>query len=591
MGNRATFRKLLLVATFGVAALLFGGCDWTMYGYDAGHTGSSADTAINSANAATLKPLFSVPAQTGSDGISTSQFGPPVESNGFVYAGSANPEGSGGTLEAFDANGVTDCSGAPNQCSPLWTAPTGLIDPQTAPAVANGVVYIVSSSDDETPPVPPTLYAFDANGATGCTGTPKICQPLWTAPLDTGGSCCAIANPLDVTNGMVYVSTYQTPGPPPGGPSGSVEAFDANGTTDCSGTPKVCQPLWTTASDVGYSPPAVANGILYAIGEDTLDAFSANGTTDCSGTPTVCQPLWSATLDASPTYISTVSPSVSGGFVYAESANSNLESFDANGITNCSGTPTTCAPLWTATQTGLDGVANGIVYGYTNGTDEHLSAFDAKGVTNCAGTPKTCTPLWSDSLTAPVGPVSVANGLVFYGSTSCAAACYTDPGFTFAAFDANGVTHCSGTPKVCQPVWSTVTSSPVEGSAAVANGKIYVGESTSVDVDKIIPSRLDAWVLPPPTTSIVKPSNGTKVSGTQGLDALASSGVTQVQYELTGGTFNHSVVATGTATIYGWTSTWNSTTVPNGQYTLQSVASYGSEVTGTSAPITITVSN
>jgi hypothetical protein len=589
VGNGARFRKLL-VATLGAAALLFGGCDWTMFGYDAGHTGSSADTTINSANAATLKTLFTVPAQIGSDGISSSQFGPPVESNGVVYAGSANPEGAGGTLEAFDANGAADCSGSPNQCSPLWTASTGLIDPQTAPAVVNGVVYIVSSTESVSSPVPPTLYAFDANGATNCSGTPKVCQPLWTASLDTGGSCCAIAEPPNVTNGMVYVSTYQTPGPPPGGPSGSVEAFDANGVTNCSGTPKVCQPLWITSSDVGYSPPAVANGVLYAIGEDTLDAFSANGTTGCSGTPKVCQPLWSATLDASPTFISTASPSVSGGIVYAQSANFNLEAFDANGVTNCSGTPATCTPLWTATDTGLDGVANGIVFGLTN-ADGALSAFDAKGVTNCAGTPKTCTPLWSYSLAEPVGPVSVANGLVFYGSSACAAACDTDPGFTFAAFDANGVTKCSGAPKVCQPMWSTLTTNPEEGAAAIANGKIYVGESLSVGVDKTSPSRLDAWVLPPPTTTIIKPSNGSTVSGSQGLDALASAGVTQVQYELTGGSFNHSVIATGTATIYGWTSTWNTTTVPNGAYTLQSVASYGGEVSGTSAPLTLHVSN
>ena len=457
--------------------------------------------------------------------------------------------------------------------------------------MANGVVYIVSSTEAVSSPVPPTLYAFDANGVTNCSGTPKVCQPIWTAPLDTGGSCCAIAESPNVTSGVVYVSTYQTPGLPANGPAGTVEAFDANGVTDCSGTPTVCQPLWTTASDVGYSAPAVANGILYAVGEDTLDAFSANGTTNCSGTPTACQPLWTATLDTSPTYISTVSPVVSGGVVYAQSANFNLEAFDANGVTNCSGTPTTCTPLWTATETGLDAMANGIVYGLTD-ANGNLSAFDAKGVTNCSGTPKTCIPLWSYSLTEPVGPVSVANGLVFYGSSACAAACDTDPGFNFEAFDANGVTKCSGTPKVCQPVWTGLTANPQESSPAIANGKIYVGESFWVDVDKTYPNRLDAWVLPPPTTHVVIPSNSSTVSGTQGLDASASSGVTQVQYELTGVNLNHSVIVTvPSPSIYGWTASWNSTTVPNGVYTLQSVASYGGEVSGTSPGITITVSN
>ena len=67
--------------------------------------------------------------------------------------------------------------------------------------------------------------------------------------------------------------------------------------------------------------------------------------------------------------------------------------------------------------------------------------------------------------------------------------------------------------------------------------------------------------------------------------------MTGVQYELTGGTLNHSVIATATSTIYGWTASWNTTSVPNGTYILQSVASYGSNVSGTSSGITITVHN
>jgi hypothetical protein len=35
----------------------------------------------------------------------------------------------------------------------------------------------------------------------------------------------------------------------------------------------------------------------------------------------------------------------------------------------------------------------------------------------------------------------------------------------------------------------------------------------------------------------------------------------------------------------------DTTTVPNGIYTLQSVASYGGEVSGTCTPITVTVQN
>ena len=96
---------------------------------------------------------------------------------------------------------------------------------------------------------------------------------------------------------------------------------------------------------------------------------------------------------------------------------------------------------------------------------------------------------------------------------------------------------------------------------------------------------------PPPTTNVVLPSNDATMSGNQYLDASASPGVSQVQYELTGGTLSDQVIATATPTIYGWLAAWNTTNVPNGMYTLQSVARYAGGVSGTSPGITITVSN
>ena len=485
-------------------------------------------------------------------------------------------------MEAFDANGATGCSGSPNQCSPLWTAPlnAGVVDQRTAPAVANGVVYIASDPGPATGPNVPqgSLYAFDANGLTGCSGTPKVCQPLWSAPLNTGD--ITTWSPI-VANGMVYLTGEQGPSLTQAS-TGAVEAFDASGVTNCSGTPKVCQPLWTSASDVGYSMPAVANGVLYTTGiEDTLYAFSANGTSDCSGTPTTCSPLWTATLGT--TALSDVSPVVSGGVVYDDSGEGNLEAFDAGGVTNCSGTPMTCTPLWTATGAGLDAVANGILY-------DGDAAYDANGVTNCSGTPKTCAPLWTYSLTGAQS-ASVADGVVFISSGLCASACSSDPGFGFEAFDASGVTNCSGTPKVCNPLWTGLTTSPQTGSTAIANGKVYVGETSWVYVNAVYAGNLQAWVLPPPTTTVLIPSNNATLSGNEVLAASASPGVTQVQYELTGGTLNHSVIATASITFFGWLAKWDTTTVPNGTYALQTVASYGGEVSGTSAPISVTVSN
>jgi len=94
-----------------------------------------------------------------------------------------------------------------------------------------------------------------------------------------------------------------------------------------------------------------------------------------------------------------------------------------------------------------------------------------------------------------------------------------------------------------------------------------------------------------PTTTVVLPANNATLSGNQYLDATTSPGVTKVQYEVTGGSLTNAVIATATPTIYGWVAAWNTTTVSDGSYTLQSVASYAGGVSGTSAPITISVTN
>ena len=98
--------------------------------------------------------------------------------------------------------------------------------------------------------------------------------------------------------------------------------------------------------------------------------------------------------------------------------------------------------------------------------------------------------------------------------------------------------------------------------------------------------------VPPPTTAIVMPANNAAQSGTAALlDALASSGVVGVSFEISGGTLSNDVIATATPTLYGWVAQWNTTIIPNGTYTLHSVASYPSGDTGTSPGVTITVAN
>jgi lysophospholipase L1-like esterase len=99
---------------------------------------------------------------------------------------------------------------------------------------------------------------------------------------------------------------------------------------------------------------------------------------------------------------------------------------------------------------------------------------------------------------------------------------------------------------------------------------------------------------PPPNTSVVIPSSGgATVSGTTVLDATAADagGVAKVQFTLTGGSLNQTVVGTATPTIYGYLFQLNTSTVPNGSYTLQSVATDAAGNSGSSAGVQITIDN
>ena len=133
--------------------------------------------------------------------------------------------------------------------------------------------------------------------------------------------------------------------------------------------------------------------------------------------------------------------------------------------------------------------------------------------------------------------------------------------------------------------WNTTT---------VPNGT-YVLQSEAYDVAGLSAYSSGVTLIvnnPPPSTTVVIPSGGSTVKGSAvTLDASASSGVSQVRYELTGGSLTDSVIATASPTYYGWLAQWNSQNVPDGTYTLQSVASYAGGVSGVSPGVTVTVAN
>jgi hypothetical protein len=113
-----------------------------------------------------------------------------------------------------------------------------------------------------------------------------------------------------------------------------------------------------------------------------------------------------------------------------------------------------------------------------------------------------------------------------------------------------------------------------------ATGTVY-SSSTSAPITVTVNN-------PPPTTSILIPSNNATISGTQVLDAAASSVGYEVEFYLTGGSLSAAVQLIANPTIYGWIAQLNTRTVPDGTYALQSLAYDLDGLTGTSS-ITVTV--
>jgi polyvinyl alcohol dehydrogenase (cytochrome) len=132
-----------------------------------------------------------------------------------------------------------------------------------------------------------------------------------------------------------------------------------------------------------------------------------------------------------------------------------------------------------------------------------------------------------------------------------------------------------------QTLFTYTTQSTIFGAPSIADGVLYVGDNGGT---------LYALSLNP-VTNVIIPSNGASLTGSQYVDASASNDTTRVEFRLTGGTLNNALIATATRTYYGWLAGWNTTSVQNGSYTLQSVASYSNGASGTSPGIVITVNN
>jgi hypothetical protein len=100
-------------------------------------------------------------------------------------------------------------------------------------------------------------------------------------------------------------------------------------------------------------------------------------------------------------------------------------------------------------------------------------------------------------------------------------------------------------------------------------------------------------ISPPPVTTLIRPLTESHLHGSQYLVASASDafGVKSVAFELSGIGSVPTDICHGTLFQYGWICGWNSTSVPNGTYTLRSVATNDVSRVTRSAGVTVRVQN
>jgi PQQ-like domain len=419
-------RRLVLPAVV-LLSLAVSSCQWAMYGFDAGRSGvNPGEHWIDTTNVDTLVEQWTAPV-----------VGPTVIARGVVYVatgpGCCVPRTA--NLFAFQGNGV-GCGGAnPKVCGPLWVGKIPKTVGMSTPVVVHDIVYVAVqfpiAADDR-------VYAFDATGTNGCSGTPKLCQPLWSAPgyaevpfVDDGE--LFVHDPTSNNDGLVY---------------------DAAGSNGCAGSPKTCIPLFRLHVECGSrfvcinpQPMAAMDGKVYfatgVLNEDDTQlpsffVFSEDGTDGCSGSPKVCQPL-SATMRAADSTIAT------DGYVVTTASEPNP--FNGNLTIIQVDAPDPVQSWYSIVEGVLAGkpaVTASTIY---LPTDRGLTAFALAPPcgSSCMPCTTACQPLWQAPSDSPMNPVfhpaaTVANGVV-----------YDERG---RAFDAAGAINCSGSPKVCTPLAS-----------------------------------------------------------------------------------------------------------------------------------------
>ena len=137
----------------------------------------------------------------------------------------------------------------------------------------------------------------------------------------------------------------------------------------------------------------------------------------------------------------------------------------------------------------------------------------------------------------------------------------------------------------------------VDGIATRGDGAHYSSEGSLWVARWLAPqlgiAALDRPVTALPAMTMIKPTNGTRLSGSTNLvtEPGFNLGVAKVEFEVTGNSLRNAVVGDAVHIDGLWILPWNTKTVPDGTYTVRSVAFNAAGDHSTSASVTVHVSN
>jgi outer membrane protein assembly factor BamB len=539
-------------ATWGALPAAATSSDWTTYGATNGRSDfNAAETVITPTTASQLHLAWTAAAQNVNPNLVFSQ---PVVANGLIYWASMD-----GYERATNTSGALVWQTYIGVTSDSNTGCNYTFGPASTATVVNGVEY-VGGGDGQ-------LYALDA--ATGAVRWQTRLGPspntfLWSSPAVFNGSVymgvssffAGLNNCPNVQGQLVQLNAT----------TGVVENTMNTVPDGCTGASVWASPTVDEASGTVYfatgSPGTCSTTEPYA--EAVIEVRASDLSLVGWWQVPPSQQISDSDFGATPTLFTSTQQGVTQDMVGAVNKNGIYYAFQRDNLA--------AGPVW-QDQIAVGGAnAAGGQGSISPGAWDGTTLYAAGGSTtingvSCAGSVAALNPadgaiLWRDCLPngTVLGALAAAPGIVAVGEGNQLLVLSASSGQTLFAY---------------------ATRSTIWGAPSIAHGVLYQGDNSGT---------LYAFAINP-STSVVIPSNGATLTGSQYLDASASNNVTKVEFYLTGGTLNNALIATATPTYYGWLTGWNTTTVANGTYTLQSVAYYASGASGTSTGTTVTVNN